>query len=225
MKHQEYHKKIERTVDVEESEETMKKNANQQDEKWSENARRLKEERKKEKEQKKARAAKKRQGHKSKTHEQHTRTEVHDFEESLRLEDELRDETNDEANLPPKKEKKKNKKMTRAERRKKRREDRERRRKERAEKRAKTKGKGGDSAISIVFWATMNFFYNMIRPWVWPWWLLVPLFMVCFGICGYGAYSVYVEANQRQHRRVPRYNSWSYKAASMFRKKTDKQRV
>ena len=81
MKHQEYHRKIERTVDVEEDEEAMKKKEGQQDAEWSENARRLKEERRKEREAKKARAAKKRSGHKSKTHEEHTKSEVHDFEE------------------------------------------------------------------------------------------------------------------------------------------------
>jgi len=228
--HQEYHKKIERTVDVEESEETMKKKEGQQDEEWSENARRLKEERRAETAKKKARAAKRKKGHKSKTHQQHTASEVHDFEESLRLEDELRDETNDEANLAPKKkDKKKNKKMTRAERRKKRREDREKRRKERADKRAKKRanGKGGETALSIVFWATVNFFWACLRPWVWPWWLLIPLFLVCFAICGYGAWSVYSEMSRSSHRRVPRYNSWSHKAASMIRgkSKTEKQRV
>merc|ERR1719334_505704 len=125
-----------------------------------------------------------------------------------------------------KKSKKDKKKMTRAERRKKRREDRERRRKERAEKRANNKkSNNGESAISIVFWATMNFFYSCIRPWVWPWWLLITLLLICLGICGYGAFSVYREMKQSQYRRVPRYNSWSYKAASMFRKKTPKQRV
>ena len=149
------------------------------------------------------------------------------FPLSLRLEDELRDETNDEANVPKndKKNKKNKKKMTRAERRKKRREDRERRRKDRADKRAKKREQGGESAISIVFWATMNFFYGCIRPWVWPWWILVPLFLVCIGICGYGAYSVWSETQRSQFRRVPRHNSWSYKAASMFRKKSEKQRV
>merc|ERR1711870_90734 len=108
-----------------------------------------------EREKKKARSANKRKGHPSKTHQERAEFVVHDFEESLRIEDELRDETNDEANLPPKedtkKSKKDKKKMTRAERRKKRREDRERRRKEREEKRAKNKkSKDGPSAISIV---------------------------------------------------------------------------
>merc|ERR1712154_366452 len=121
---------------------------------------------------------------------------------------------------PKKKEKKKNKKMTRAERRKKRREDRERRRKERSDKRAKKRaeGGGGETALSIIFWATARFFWACLRPWVWPWWLLIPLFLVCVGICGYGAYSVYSEMKQSPNRRVPRYNSWSYKAASVFRK-------
>merc|ERR1712079_797741 len=73
VKHQEYHKKIERTVDVEETEESLRQKDGAQDEEWSENARRLKEERRKEKQAKKARAAQKRAGHKSRTHEQHSR--------------------------------------------------------------------------------------------------------------------------------------------------------
>merc|ERR1712043_138686 len=128
-------------------------------------------------------------GHRSKTHQQHTKNEVHDFEESLRLEEELRDETNDEV-LKNKNQKKKP--MTRAERRKKRREDRERRRKERAARREKAGNTktSRPGPMSIIFWSTMNFFWSMLRPWTWPLLLSIPLLLICFIGIGYGAYSV-----------------------------------
>merc|ERR1712129_183911 len=102
-----------------------------QDDEWSEQAWRLRGERELQdaERRKKAEARnRRRSGHRSNVHQQHVKSEVHDFEESLRLEDEIRDETNDydrTGQIGDKQPK------TRAERRKKRREDRERRRRER----------------------------------------------------------------------------------------------
>merc|ERR1712087_989370 len=124
---------------------------------------------------------------------------------------------NDEVNTAAT-DKKKDKKLTRAERRKKRREDREKRRKNRAERRKARKesgGGGGANPFYVVFSATAKFFWAMLRPWVWPWWLSVPLMLVCAGVACFGCYSVYAEVGgSRRGRRVPEYNSWSYKVAN-----------
>merc|ERR1711902_463249 len=110
------------------------------------------------------------------------------------------------------------------------REDRERRRKERAARREKAGNNKSSKSnpISIIFWSTINFFWSMIRPWTWPLFLSIPLLLICFVGIGYGAYSVYSEiggSNRMRGRRVPKYNSWSYKLANMFTKKSLKQRV
>merc|ERR1712176_1562278 len=122
---------------------------------------------------------------------------------------------------------------TRAERRKKRREDRERRRRERAKKRKENRKKnrerdGSQGVFSIILWSVLGFFYTLIRPWTWHIALLVPLVLSCCGCAGYGLYLVYDEmniGNRRRGRRAPRYDSWSYKIANMFSRKTMKQRV
>merc|ERR1712228_470601 len=229
--HSEYHSKISDTRTVEESEDEYMRHLEQteqnQDDEWSETARRLREERdlQNAERRKKAEARSRRKGHRSNVHQQHIKSEVHDFEESIRAEDELRDETNDQMN---------EQKMTRSERRKKRREDRQKRRRERAAKRKEQRRKNNNDRSSkqnvfgIIFWSTLNFFYAMIRPWTWPLFLSIPLMLICFCCMGYGLYVVFDEmniGNRRRGRRAPKYNSWSYKLSQMFNRKTMKQRV
>eukprot|EP01083_Nonionella_stella_P211690 765121_1 len=229
-KHSEYHQKISETQTIEETQEQYQqhiKQDEQQDEQWSEQARRLREERELQNQQRRTRAAQmnNRKAHHSNVHQQHVKTEVHDFEESMRLEEDLRDETNDGQQQQQQNNKRP---MTRAERRKKRREDRERRRKERAARRKETRevNKNKQNVFSIIFWSTMNFFWALMRPWTWPLVALIPLLIVCCCGIAYGVYAIFSEiGDNKRGRRVPKYNSWSYKLSNMFNRKTKKQRV